>query len=99
MIILLLAILATYRLAYDITRMDGPFEVYVKLRGWFIQRFGEGHWVAEGVNCPICCSFWVSLPISLAALIGDANISALLWPLYWLGVAGGALTLIKGTTK
>lgn len=99
MIYLLLAILATYRLAYDITSMDGPFSVFLTLRGVVEERFGEYHWVSQGINCPICASFWLSVPIALAALMGDSTVPMQLWPLYWLGAAGGALVIVRVTSK
>lgn len=94
-----IAVLATYRLAYDIAKMDGPFEIYVRFRWWIEAKFGADHWIEQGVNCPICTSFWVSLPIALAALMGENAFPVLLWPLYWIGCAGGALTIIRATSK
>lgn len=94
----ILAIFGTYRLAYDISRMDGPFNAYTRLRGWAIGRWGDGHWVADGLNCPVCVSFWVALPFAVVALWLDPTVPIPLWPFAWLGVAGGALMAIKATT-
>jgi hypothetical protein len=98
MLSLICAAFAAYRLAYDLVYMDGPFELYVRWRGWVIQRFGQGHWVTTGVNCPVCVSFWVACVITPLALIADATLAAALYPLYWLAVAGAALAIIKVTT-
>lgn len=92
-----LAVLAVYRVAYDLAYMDGPFALYTRLRGGAIQRFGSGHWVTTGVTCPVCLSFWAALP--LAVLLALAWGAALWWAVVlWLGIAGGALALIKVTT-
>jgi hypothetical protein len=97
---LVLAVLATYRLAYDFTRMDGPFHLYLHVRSWFIGHYGEGHWLTDGVTCPICLSFWLALLFSLPVLAADNGVlPVVFWPLVWFGVAGGALALVKATTK
>lgn len=72
----LLWTLAVYRLATDIAWMDGPFEVYARLRGWAIVQFGANHWVAQGVSCPICLSFWLAVPLAWYGVE------------YWLAAAG-----------
>lgn len=78
-----LAALAVYRLSTDFALEAGPYEVFSKARGWVIQRYGPDDWRSEGVSCPICVSFWLSLP-------------ALVWgPLAWLGIAGAASFLAR----
>jgi hypothetical protein len=94
-LILFLAMLATYRLAFDLTRMDGPAHLYLHMRGYFIGRFGEGHWLTDGVTCPVCLSFWIAFVVALGVQWIDP---AQPWILNWLGIAGGALVLIKVTT-
>ena len=77
---LLLAVLAVYRLSYLIAVETGPFG----LAQWLRDRAQQGPgWVAEGVACVLCVSFWLALPA--AALLGD------LW--YWPGIAGAVLVL------
>jgi hypothetical protein len=98
MLLLICAAFASYRLAYDLAYMDGPFALYTRVRGAAIQRFGEGHWITTGVTCPICISFWAACVLTPLALIADASLFAALYPLYWLAVAGGALALLKVTT-
>lgn len=82
--------LACYRLATDVAWEDGPGELYATLRSAAAARFGRGHWVAEGVACPICVSFWV------------APVMIVLWqyvPLLviWFAVAGAAALLARAT--
>lgn len=81
---LLLATLAVYRLATDLAWEDGPGALYGKWRGWVMARYGADDWRSLGVNCPICVSFWLSLP------------AAYLWgPLAWLGIAGAVALLVR----
>lgn len=79
---LLIIALATYRVATDLAWEDGPLELFARFRGLMIERFGASSWIAEGVQCPICLSFWAALACLGLALAG-------VWlPLYWLAVAG-----------
>lgn len=84
MTLLIFAVFAVYRLATDLAWESGPFGIYEKLRGW-VMTYIEIEWVQEGIGCPICWSFWLSLP--------------LLWygPIEWLGVAGAAALLVRLT--
>lgn len=56
-----LAVLATCRATHMVVREDGPAEVFLKLRTAALMQFGDEHWVTQGVNCPLCVSFWLSL--------------------------------------
>lgn len=96
-IVLALAIFATYRIATDLAWEGGPFGVYEHLRGAIIQRYKVEHWLSDGVTCPICISFWVALPIALLLGVYGAY-DAWLWPLSWLGIAGAAAFLARVTT-
>lgn len=65
---LLIAALATYRVARALTRERGPFEVFTRL-----QNIGEpGGWLHDGLNCPLCVGFWVSLVVGLLVYAGLA---------------------------
>lgn len=86
--------LATYRLATDLAWEDGPADAYSRLRGAVIQTYGGDSWPAAGVTCPICLSFWISLPLTVFALMLGAG-DPWLWPLWWLGVAGAAAGLAR----
>jgi hypothetical protein len=80
----IIAAFAVYRLATDLAWEDGPFALYARARGAVISRAGANHWLSEGVGCPVCLSFWLSLP------------AAYLWgPLSWLGVAGAVALLVR----
>jgi hypothetical protein len=77
---------AVYRLSTDFAWMSGPFHVFDVIRGMVLQKFGMYHWVTEGVNCPICLSFWFSLP-----LIYTHDFVA------WLSIAGASAFAIRLT--
>lgn len=81
-LVLLLATVATYRVAYMVSMEVGPFAAFAHLRGWVDDTWGAQSWQADGINCPLCISFWLALPVAIA-------ISALgaVW-LVWLGIAG-----------
>lgn len=79
----LLAILASYRIAYLISTEDGPFDLATKLRGFVYARFGEDSWQFRGIDCPLCVSFWVALAMQWM----PRRIQS------WLGVAGGVLVV------
>ncbi|MEI2773361.1 MAG: hypothetical protein V9G98_22410 [Candidatus Competibacter sp.] len=61
MVRFILAVLATCRATHLVVHEDGPAEVFLALRTGVLLRFGDGHWVTAGINCPLCVSFWLSL--------------------------------------
>lgn len=73
--------LIIYRISTDISYMDGPADVFAHIRGWAVQKFGSQHWVAIGVQCPICISFWVAGILAIALLD-------------WRVIAGAGITTI-----
>jgi hypothetical protein len=80
---LLIATLAVYRVATDLAYMDGPLDLFSRLRGAAVERLGAGHWMTVGLHCPICISFWLALP--LAIWFGWA----------WLAIAGAVTFLVR----
>ena len=63
---LLIAALATYRVATAVAHEDGPWRVFVRLRLWATASADAGRlprWVAEGLGCPRCVSVWAALVI------------------------------------
>lgn len=75
---------AVYRLATDFAWMSGPFHVFDVIRGIVLQKFGLYHWVTEGINCPICLSFWIALPIAYTHGI-----------VFWLAISGVSAFLTR----
>ena len=81
---LVLVVLVVYRVATDLAWEDGPLDAYAKVRGAIMARYGADDWRSNGVSCPICISFWLSLP------------AAFVWgPLAWLGIAGAVAFLVR----
>lgn len=95
-LIIILLTLGVYRIAYDLARMDGPFNLYEMWRSFFVNRFGIGHWITEGVTCPICLSFWIAVPAAGFA-VWLLGVSWYLYFMIWLGIAGAALALVRWT--
>lgn len=93
MVLLVLAVLAVYRLATDLAWEDGPFDAYGTLRGRVLTRYGKDDWRSAGVSCPICISFWLSIPLAFVVAPWDATLV-----LYWLGIAGAAALLARVST-
>ena len=86
MMIVILSILAVYRVSYLIAREDGPFNVAIRLRTAVQMGRGDS-WVAGGIACPLCISFWLSWVA--AVIFWDGHLSNYI--LMALGIAGGAL--------
>lgn len=77
---LVIAVLATWRVAHLIAHEDGPFDMIVRIR------------VAAGasffgrlMDCPYCLSIWIATPFAfmLASTVGA-------WVAAWLAISGGA---------
>jgi hypothetical protein len=68
-----------YRVSRMIATEDGPFRVFHKFRRAVVENVDEKRmWLAEGVECPLCISFWLSLllsgnPVEAIALSGAAS--------------------------
>ena len=73
-----------YRISTDLAWMSGPFHVFDIIRGLVLQKFGLYHWITEGVNCPICLSFWFAMPL----IYTNGWIA-------WLSVAGSSALFIR----
>lgn len=94
MIIAFAVILATYRLATDLAWERGPFDAYSKMRGRVITCSGAHDWLADGVTCPVCWSFWLSALAAIVVVV-VGSFDPWLWPLWWLSVAGAVAFLVR----
>lgn len=96
---LILAVLVVYRFAHLIGLERGPFDLALRFRTAVANRFTSvkqigranyQHWIAEGVTCPLCISFWLAAlaaPLVLVpTAIGDVALVV-------FGIAGAVLTL------
>ena len=81
-----IAVLATWRIASLLTREDGPYRVFARLR----QR-GEGG-LLSGLPCLYCVSLWVAAP--LTRFIAPWSVRSLV---IWLSLSGGACLLDRAT--
>lgn len=99
----LAATLAVYRLAFMVAREEGPFDVFDRLR-LAAQRLPSipdtqpnrlrPHWIARGIGCPLCISWWLALPA--AVIVTQATGVSLLVALgLWPAIAGGCLFLYQ----
>ena len=84
---IVLAVLATWRVAHLIAREDGPFDVVLSLRG----RVGNGT-LGRLMDCPYCLSIWVAAP--WATWIAHDPVE---WIAVWLATSGGASLLERAT--
>lgn len=88
--LILVAILATYRVSQFIVYDDAPFGLMDKARLYLgrkaagAKKYGAWWSLAELINCPFCVGFWVSLLITL--FIFDVSWYSIL---FWLAIAGG----------
>lgn len=80
MISIILAVLATYRLARMFALEDGPADVFANLRN----RFDSDSWFARGLRCPLCVGFWIALGVALLVPFSSWQ----MFILTWLGIAG-----------
>jgi hypothetical protein len=82
---IVLAVLATWRVAHLIAREDGPFDVVLRLRA----RAGSGT-LGQLMDCPYCVSIWVAAPWAVWIAHGPVE-----WIAVWLAISGGA-SLLEG---
>jgi hypothetical protein len=57
--------LIIYRVADDIVRRDGPFEIFMHIRSWAYHADYVPAWISNGLICSICVSWWLALAVSL----------------------------------
>lgn len=89
-LLFLITSFAVYRISRMIALEDGAFNLFALLRGWVFTKFGNG-WINEGVNCPMCISWWIALPI--AFVVSPLNL--LIVFLVWQALSGIAVFLYK----
>ena len=85
---LILSILATYRLSRMIIIEAGPLGIFTNIRAVIASRYAADHWIAAGIACPLCVSFWIAAVFAALMAATPTN-----FILLWFGIAG-AVTLI-----
>lgn len=85
-----LAALATYYVALSVTKQDGPWEVFGRLRA----HWSANDWKGRGIRCHVCVSLYSALGVTgLLLLLGWCEPTAA--PVVWLGLAGASVILNK----
>lgn len=87
---LVLAALASYRVATAIAYEDGPWRAFARLRANALARWPE--WVADGLSCPRCVSIWAALVIVPALATSWAPA---VFVVTVLAVSGAACVLVE----
>lgn len=101
--ILLITLLATYRITLLISKERGPFDMLGRFRTWAGIKFDEysnpiatGE-LSEGILCPYCLSVWIGIGITtligIAAILGNVNVA--LWLLFPFAISGAAVFFFK----
>lgn len=54
--------LAVFGISVTMSELHGPFAVCSKIRK-FIWAKTNSEWIRDGIYCPICVSFWASIPM------------------------------------
>jgi hypothetical protein len=84
-----IAAFAVYRVSRMIALETGPYRVFETLRGQVYNHYGSDSWQSEGINCPLCISFWVGLIVALWLGKRDRLV------VNWLALSGAASFLVK----
>lgn len=69
----------------------GPFNLFETIRGWAFIHLSHESWLNDGINCPLCLSFWFALIASL--FLPFASVTDFI--LRWLAISGAASFLVK----
>lgn len=101
-IAIILAAFAVYRVAFMVAREEGPADIFDRLRA-LAQRLPadstdnrtKPHWIARGIACPLCISFWLSLVAALFLATQATGVSLLTTIGLWLSIAGICLFLFR----
>lgn len=90
---MVIAALASYRVARMLASETGPFALFSRFRGWVNIQQAMRHgpkqtWVTEGFSCPLCVGFYTSL-----VLFGLTYVDYVVLAVVWLAVAGLQTTI------
>lgn len=83
LVLLLFVALSGYRVAHMLVYESGPARLFERWRGFWIARYPG--WVAEGMTCILCMSFWLGwvfalLPLPRVVLLAlSASALTVLW--------------------
>lgn len=84
---IVVATFVVYRLSLMAAREEGPFDIFLDLRG-LLWETKQG-WIQAGSTCPSCWGFWISLPIAFILYYTlRLDWPAILW--LWFGLSGAS---------
>jgi hypothetical protein len=92
--LLLLAMLATYRLSRLIADETGPWRLFERLR----EATPEGSNLRDGVQCIMCVSVWAAALVTWW-LWWHGTVQTWLLPVVWLALSAGTVLLRKWEAK
>jgi hypothetical protein len=84
--------LATFSIVWLLVFENGPWNVVDDFRNWLRAKFDN---VGKAVDCPVCASIWISVPIVLVYLL-DAR---LLYPFVAIAVCIILFGVIDGGSE
>ncbi len=100
---LIIAILATYRLAHLLPEDEGPFFIFTRIRSFTATKMMDendslGKWASldNGINCIYCCGLYAAI---LAAILSKKKNKGTDLFLLILAIAGGQSALQKWSDR
>lgn len=88
--LLIISALAVFRLSELVAYDEGPFELFKRIRNLF----RHGSQIDRMLECIYCNGIWWSLVFTVFyAVLGIIKPWAA--PVWWLGIAGGAVTIYR----
>lgn len=96
--IILLAVLATWRLSSLLTRPadSGPYEIFARVRDFTGIKYDEYGYCQHHPLNPLCClwctSLWVALPIAILLTISNSY-NPFEFVLLWFALSAGAIVI------
>jgi hypothetical protein len=86
---LIVCAIAVYRLAELVVIDDGPFEIFINLRGWLNQASFESkslrRTLANALTCPHCVGVWFAFVFALSFYFSNIVVD---FTILFLAVAG-----------
>lgn len=97
--LILIALLATYRLTLMLNSEPGPADIFGRLRTRIGVTFDEfsnpvaSNWVAEGVLCFYCLSVWIAFGVTGLIVAGILlnQLDMAQWVLFPFAISGAAV--------
>lgn len=88
--LLIISSLAVFRLSELVAYDEGPFEIFEKIRNLF----PSGSMIDKMLECIYCNGIWWSLLLTIFLSVIHV-IELWAFPLWWLGIAGGAIVVTR----